>query len=184
MRDEDASNRDPISIRLAHMDDVESLSEIEARAGALFREIGMSEIAAGETLPRKDLAAGVIERRLWVAEAGGGELAGFALVIQLDGGPHLEEISVHPRFGRRGLGARILEAVVGELADRGHRRVSLSTFLHVPWNAPFYRKHGFLELSEHAYSQEFVELRRHEAVAGLAVDQRVIMCRDLDRERD
>lgn len=71
-----------ITIELAGSDDVAALPEIERAAGGLF---------AGCTLA--------------------GAIVGFALVGLIDGQPHLEEMDVHPAFGRRGIGARLLAAV-------------------------------------------------------------------------
>lgn len=184
MSGRDSSQTDRFEIRLARIDDVAQLGEVEAAAGQLFLDVGMPEIATGETLAREQLEAGVDAELLWVAQASSAGIAGFALVVTLEAGPHLEELSVHPRYGRQGLGARLVEAVASELAIRGCRRLSLATFSHVPWNAPFYRKLGFSELAEDQYSPEIVALRRDEAAEGLALEQRVIMCRDLESPAD
>ena len=76
-----------------------------------------------------------------------GELAvGFAHVLELGGGWHLEQIAVHPAHGRRGLGSALLDGVCREVASRGGHAVTLRTFADVAWNAPFYERHGFVEL--------------------------------------
>ncbi len=168
-------------IRLATIDDIAQLSEVESAAAQLFKAVGKSEIAAGETFDRVDLEAGVAAKQLWVAQASSGEIAGFALVICLDAGPHLEEVSVHPLHGRQGIGAHLVEFVASDLEQRGHPRLSLSTFLHVPWNAPFYRKIGFRELPEAEYSPEIVALRHREAAEGFALEERIIMFRSLEQ---
>jgi ribosomal protein S18 acetylase RimI-like enzyme len=67
-------------------------------------------------------------------------------VLDLDGHWHLEQIAVDPAHGRRGIGAALLEATHGELVARGAREVTLMTYADVPWNGPFYARHGYVEL--------------------------------------
>ena len=71
----------------------------------------------------------------------------FVHVLEIDGQAHLEQLSVHPEYGRRGIGRRLVEAAKAEAGDRGHARLTLRTYVDVPWNAPFYATCGF-ELSE------------------------------------
>lgn len=80
-----------------------------------------------------------------VAETASGAVAGFVQVLEVDGLAHLEQISVAPEHGRRGVGRRLLEAAVEEAGRRGHERMTLRTYADVPWNAPFYAGAGFAE---------------------------------------
>ena len=68
---------------------------------------------------------------------------GFAVAEPFAGMFWLNELSVDPEFGRRGIG-RALVAAIGELAGaRGFASVGLSTFRDVPFNAPFYARCGY-----------------------------------------
>ena len=98
---------------------------------------------------------------------------------QRDDAVHLEEMDVVPGHGRRGLGARLLEHVCSWAQARGHASVTLSTFRDVPWNAPFYRKHGFRDLQPEEWSPSMRSLQESEARHGLRVEARVFMRRDL-----
>ena len=49
-----------------------------------------------------------------------------------------------PRFGRLGLGRLLVKAVLAAAEERGYRAVTLRTYAHVPWNAPFYLSCGFV----------------------------------------
>lgn len=71
-------------------------------------------------------------------------LAGFVHVLDLDGNAHLEQLSVLPEFGRRGIGRRLVEAAKAEARARGCSRMTLRTYADVPWNAPFYSSCGFV----------------------------------------
>ena len=73
----------------------------------------------------------------------GDQLIGFAHVLDFDGRFHLEQLSVHPRWQRQGLGQRLLVAAERAVVERGGSVVTLRTFADVPWNAPFYRRHGY-----------------------------------------
>jgi hypothetical protein len=56
--------------------------------------------------------------------------------------------------------------------------VTLSTFRDVPWNGPFYRKHGFRDLQPSEWTPSLRAIRKHEAEHGLRVDARVFMRHD------
>lgn len=70
---------------------------------------------------------------------------GFAHVLTCASDAHLEQLSVVPDFGRRGIGRALLTRSVAESAQRGFTRMTLRTFRTVPWNADFYATHGFSE---------------------------------------
>lgn len=78
----------------------------------------------------------------------GDPAVGFVHVLELEGHAHLEQISVHPDHGRRGVGAALLEAACAEAQARGHAGITLMTYADLPWNGPFYAHHGFAEVEE------------------------------------
>jgi GNAT superfamily N-acetyltransferase len=87
-----------------------------------------------------------------VAEPGfvlvaGAPAVGFAHVLEVEGDAHLELLAVRRDHGRQGIGTALVAAAKAEARARGHRRLTLSTYRDVPWNAPFYTRLGFTELS-------------------------------------
>ena len=72
-------------------------------------------------------------------------VVGFVHVLEIDGHAHLEQLSVLPSFGRRGIGRQLVAAALAEARRRGHTDVTLRTYTEVPWNAPFYASCGFVE---------------------------------------
>lgn len=80
-----------------------------------------------------------------VAVDSDGRPLGFAHVLELDARFHLEQLSVHPDAQRRGIGAALLAAAEDGVRARGASVVTLRTFADVPWNAPFYRRHGYAD---------------------------------------
>lgn len=129
-------------IRFAPPTDAAAVEQIENEADRLLidrlQPEGWSDAPSGDTR-----LAG--HGFLLVVELVGGDVAGFAHVLEVDGVCNLEQLSVHPAHARQGLGRALVNAAKRHAADRGHARISLRTFADVPWNAPFYRSAGFVE---------------------------------------
>ncbi|WP_018657174.1 GNAT family N-acetyltransferase [Actinomadura flavalba] len=162
---------DDDAVRAAEEDDLAVLPGIERSADALFAPLGIT-FPPGPLVIEELIGTGA---RILVA---GRPPAGFAGTVPLDGGVHLEQIAVHADAIRRGTGTRLLRAVVAEAERSGAARVSLLTFRDVPWNAPWYARHGFAELPQ---AQWGAGLRAHwaaEVAAGLGdLGRRVVMAR-------
>ncbi|WP_369133069.1 GNAT family N-acetyltransferase [Modestobacter sp. I12A-02662] len=123
------------AVRVADADDLAQLAAVEAVADELFRPLGIVD------LPPPASAA---ERaRAWRVLVAGRPVQGFAVLELVDGAVHLEQLSVHPAAGRRGIGGALLAAVVTAARESGADRVTLLTYADVPWNAPFYARHGW-----------------------------------------
>jgi len=88
---------------------------------------------------------------------------GFTLTSQRPPDLYLDEIAVHPDHGRQGLGGALLQHVLHAAKEAGERSVSLSTFRKVPWNAPFYAKHGFKPLPEKKWTHWMHDLNTRQA---------------------
>lgn len=166
-----------IEIGLARPDDLAILPAVELDAATLFAELDLPDsVLATATAPEDFLEAQQLGL-LWVARAGG-VAVGFALVEMVGGLPHLEELDVRPAYGRRGIGARLLRAVLEWARDAGHAGVTLTTFRDPPWNAPFYARHGFRAMAEHELSPALRALVADEIARGLDPATRVTMvCR-------
>lgn len=129
------------SARLASTADLEVLRDIEVAADTRFAE------AAGQPLdwPRPPTGRQRAAMGGWLVVVGS-PAVGFAHVLDLGGQTHLEQLSVLPEWGRRGVGEMLLGAAYGLALDAGHRQVLLRTFADVPWNGPWYAAHGFRQL--------------------------------------
>lgn len=161
--------------------DVALLGPIEVAAGARFREVGMDDIADDEPLPDGLLLDALRDGRLWVAELGG-EVVGYALGIRIGPGGrqhHLEQVSVVPDAGGRGVGAALVEAVAAWARAAGGTSLTLATFRALPWNAPWYERLGFEAVPDAELDGPLREVRDHEAAIGLDVTERVCMRRAL-----
>lgn len=126
-----------------------------------------------------ELEAAQQQGLLWVAALGGMPV-GFALIRMLARRrPHLEEMDVHPRHGRQGLGKGLVQAAIEWGRANQQHSLTLTTFRHLPWNMPFYVRLGFVELSPAELEPELAELLRDEAARGLDPYRRVVLCHPL-----
>ncbi len=130
-----------LRVRPAVDEDAASIEEIEEAADQL-----LISLFRATDWPAPDAAAErlALPGFLLLAEADGIP-AGFVHVLDLDGPAHLEQVSVLPRFARRGIGRILVRAAMDEAAGRGHDDMTLRTYADVPWNAPFYASCGFTE---------------------------------------
>jgi GNAT superfamily N-acetyltransferase len=167
-----------ICIRTPRDDELAQLREIERAAGALFADVDLADVAAHEPESVETLARYVDDGRAWVVVVRDTPV-GFALVDIVDGMAHLEQLSVRPDHGRRGLGAALLEDVCEWARQHHFEAVTLTTFGHLRWNAPFYASHGFRVLNEHELGPGLQQRREDEAQHGLEPALRVCMCRQL-----
>ena len=166
------------TIRAPRTDELEQLREIERAAGVLFAEIGFEEVAADEPASVETLAEYVLDDRAWLIADDNDVPIGYTVVDVVDGLAHLEQLSVLPSRGRQGLGAALLEHVCDWATRHRFAAVTLTTFTEVPWNAPFYAKHGFRVMNDSEVGPELRELRALEAAHGLDPAPRVCMRRD------
>jgi GNAT superfamily N-acetyltransferase len=117
--------------------------------------------------------------QVWVVAEACDQPVGFAIASIHDGVAHLDELHVLPQHGGRGLGTGLIEAVGLWAWRSASPSLTLSTLLDVPWNAPFYSRRGFRILEPSEWSDSLRGLRGLEQRAGLPVDRRVMMGRDL-----
>lgn len=162
-------------IRLATPEDLPVLQRIEVRAGELFTEIGMPEIAAHPP-PELDELAGAAAVLVAVPDDGG-EPIGYAVIELVDDETHLEQVSVLPEAGGRGVGTALLEAVVDWARARGDEAVTLTTFRDVAFNGPLYAKRGFDHVPEDEWTPSQRAIIAAQAAMGMDPAARTVMRR-------
>ena len=154
--------------------DIGALGAIE-RAAATLLEGYAPRAVLDEVTEEAELLEAQHAGLLWVALLDDVPV-GFALVSMIGhGSPHLEEIDVDPRHGRRGLGAALVRAVCDWASRAGHVEVTLTTFRSLPWNMPFYARLGFREVPTDALSPELRAIVEDETARGLDPAGRVVM---------
>lgn len=155
------------------------IAEIERAAGTLFPEADIPAAMLAQTTPIPQLREAQEAGRLWVALSASGEPVGFAFARDLEGEAHLQEVDVRPDHGRRGIGASLVQAVAGWARASGTRRLTLTTFVHLAWNAPFYEGLGFRRIPAAELTPALSAILRREAEEGLDPSRRVAMGLDL-----
>ncbi len=165
-----------VAIRAYRSEDGLALREIERRAGERFREVGLDHVADHAPPSRAMLAAFAALGQAWVAVGSDNLPVGYLLLQLLDGRPHIEQVSVHPDHQGRGVGRALVAQAVGWAAQRGDGLITLNTFRDiVPWNAPWYRHLGFVEMDPADIGPELLALCQAEADLGLEPQLRVTM---------
>jgi GNAT superfamily N-acetyltransferase len=166
-------------IRAARRHELPTLQDIENEADLVFRRVAMPWV-----LPMAPADRGLLEDarragRLWVAADGANRPIGFALLRRLDGKAWLHQLSVLPRHAGRGIGGALLEQACLEARQERHAALFLSTYLGVPWNAPFYARRGFSVVPLAQYTAVMRLERAHERQLGHPIWRRCLMRREL-----
>jgi ribosomal protein S18 acetylase RimI-like enzyme len=162
-------------IRPATPGDLPLLQNLERAAGAPFRDLGMGAIADDEPPGLGTLEGYRRAGRCWVAADDRDRPAGYLLAEPVDGALHIEQVSVHPRAARRGVGRELLAHAAGRARAEGLTALTLTTFAEVPWNAPYYARLGFRSLAGEELTPGLRRIRAAEAAHGLDRWPRVCM---------
>jgi ribosomal protein S18 acetylase RimI-like enzyme len=168
-----------ILVRPARPDEFQPIRILERASAQRFVGL-MDALAADDPSSAALLAERIAGDGLLVA-ASGESLAGFVMFRTVEDRLYVEQIDVLPAFGGRRIGATLLDAVADRAKAAGLAGLSLSTFRDVPWNAPYYRRLGFLEAVDPTPGMRAI--RAEHLARGLDEDARVFMVRDaLDGE--
>jgi GNAT superfamily N-acetyltransferase len=162
-----------IRIRPGKSEDVPFLCDIERDAVQLFATVDMLEITLADATAVPVYEAAAAAGLLLVAETP--EPAGFALLQPLDGGLYLYELDVARRHQRQGIGGALVAAAFER--TRGLDHLTLTTFRDVPWNAPWYRRLGFVEVGPEGVGPGLAEIFERERAHGHDMTRRVALRR-------
>lgn len=166
-------------IRIAAADELALLSAIEVAAGEAFRALGMDAVADDAPPTVEELAAYQVDGRAWVAVDDADRPVGYALAMKVDGGAHLEQVTVHPAAAGHRIGSALIDEVDRWAAGRGLAWLTLTTFVDVPWNAPYYERLGFRAIAAETLTAGLRSIREHERAHGLDAWRRVAMRRSV-----
>jgi GNAT superfamily N-acetyltransferase len=126
------------SIRPARAEELVLLPALEAAADTMFAPFDHG-VFPGPGTP-DDFAAAL------VVLVSGDPPVGLCRIDALGPGAHLEQLSVYPEHGRRGIGRSLLRAGITWATDHDYDQLTLATYRDVPWNGPFYASEGFVEI--------------------------------------
>jgi GNAT superfamily N-acetyltransferase len=168
------------SVTLAGKEHLAAIGPIETAAATLFSEADLPTDIRYRVTATDILREAQDDARIWVALADGDLPVGFAMATLVDNEAHLDELNVMPNYGRRGIGTELVKAVTRWARDEGFSVLTLITFKHLPWNAAFYEKQGFVRLTAAELDGELAGLIAEEGKAGIDVNKRLAMQLVLD----
>lgn len=137
---------DAIAVRVARADELPLLPPLEKDADDMFLSLGIGPLPGPGSV--EDLAAAEVVLVV------GDPPQGFARLdllktpdgaVAAPGSVHLEQLSVDPDHGRRGVGRALLREAVVWATEQGYHELTMATYRDVPWNGPFYVSEGFTE---------------------------------------
>ena len=159
-------------------EEIPALIAVDLAASQLFAGTGyLSDEDLTDHVPAEVFEAAIPLGHVFVARDRKGTPAGFVLTSEREGTLYIDQISVDPAHGRRGLGAALVNRVVRNATARKLKTVTLSTFRDLAWNGPFYRQLGFREISRKRMDPWMLVLEETQAEAGLDVARRCFMAR-------
>lgn len=168
-----------MNVRPAREDDLRRLRDIERAAGRAFADLGMHLVADDEPPSLDTLREYADAGRAWVRTDDEDRAVAYLLAEVVDGCAHLEQVSVHPDHARRGLGGELVSALEGWARAHELPAITLTTYVDVPWNGPYYERLGFRFLADAELTPGLRRIRRAEADRGLDRWPRAAMRREL-----
>lgn len=168
------------SLRLARESDAAAMPAIERAAADLFaQDRGLKGFDWDDTWKVPELERLIRKGHCLVAHVGEA-MAGFLVAQPFSRELHIWEMDVHPRFGRRGIGSGLVRAALIDARNTGFKALTLTTFRDLPWNAPFYARLGFEEVTALDAHPRLAGELANEVEDGLPADRRCAMICFLD----
>ncbi len=168
------------SLRLARVADAAAMPGIERAAAAAFAaEPSLAGLDFTRTRSEADFARLIRKGHCLVAHVGEA-MAGFVVAERFSRELHIWEMDVAPQFQRRGIGAGLVRAAQIDARNTGIAALTLTTFRDVAWNAPFYARLGFEEVTALDAHPRLAGELANEVDDGLPADRRCAMICFLD----
>lgn len=168
-----------VQIRTAKSFEIELIRRIERTSASRYLGTDRASLAEDEPTDATTLAQRIAEDGLLAAVVGDGPPVAFVMFREVEGCGYVEQIDVLPSQAGRRIGARLLDAVAELGRGRGWPALTLSTFRDVPFNAPYYRRLGFVDLPDAALTPGLAEIRAEHLARGLDETTRVFMRRPI-----
>lgn len=167
---------------------------IEAAERQHFPQLRQVELSAFETLRSAGAVSGepmastdeelqryLDDGLLYVAIDDDGDPVGYvgATIVAEENCIHVGEMDVHPAFQGKGIGRRLLLAILNAARLRGLTFATLTTDRIAPFNARFYQTLGFALVEGTERSHRLTTILEEEIAKGLDPSRRCAMRREL-----
>jgi len=168
------------TLRLARERDADAMPAIERAAAELFIADGMlPDFDPDDTWSTEELRRFIRKGHSLVSHVGE-TLKGFLVSQPFRRELHIWEMDVTPRYQQRGIGTGLVRACLIDARNAGFRAVTLTTFRDLAWNAPFYARLGFEEVTALDAHPRLAGELANEADDGLPAERRCAMIAFLD----
>lgn len=164
-------------IRAAVEQDLPAIRAVERAAGVLFTEAGMRFVGEMQPAGLDDLRRFVRDGRAWVYVDADDRPIAFVLADAVDGHGHVEQVSVHPDHAGHGFGRQLIDRTDEWAAEQGLSGLTLTTYVEVPWNGPYYERLGFRFIPDDQLTDGLRAIRAKETALGLDRWPRAAMIR-------
>ncbi|NEQ51448.1 MAG: GNAT family N-acetyltransferase, partial [Leptolyngbya sp. SIO3F4] len=140
-------------------------------------KLGLTSEQLQDIVPIEFLHQAQQQQQLWIAVKKSSQAApvGFVIVDNLANGWFVVELDVLPEHGRQGIGSALMKQVLQAAFEQSCSVVTLTTFRHVPWTIPFYRRLGFEIVVPTHYTPDIRIIVNHEETYGFSRHVRVVM---------
>ncbi len=168
------------SLRLARADDAEAMPAIELAASVLFKDdpdlVGLDF----DDHWQPDELRRLIRKGHCLVSHVGEEMVGFLVSQPFQRELHIWEMDVLPAQQGKGIGAGMVRACQIDARNSGFKAITLTTFRDLPWNAPFYARLGFEQVTALDAHPRLAGELANEADDGLPAERRCAMIHFLD----
>lgn len=168
-------------IRKTELPDIESLQLVERSAGKVFKSLPNLAWIADDSVMSADEHRRLIAKGLsWIAlDTLCQTICGFIHAEIIEGEFYIGEVSVSETYQKKGIGSKLLKTALAQAKSLGVSNATLTTFKDVPWNAPYYRRLGFIILAADILPQYLGRKLQEEKSAGLPLESRCAMRKTL-----
>ena len=168
-------------IRKTELSDVEHLPLVERSAGSAFKSLPSLAWIADDSVMSVEEHKHLLAKGLsWIAlNSLSQTICGFINAEVIDGEFYVGEVSVSEAYQKKGIGSKLFETALTEAKSLGLSTATLTTFIDVPWNAPYYQRLGFVILTADKLPQYLKRKLQEEKLAGLPLDLRCAMRKTL-----
>ncbi len=154
-------------VRAARPDEMLLLIAIERAAGELFRSLGMDLVADDDPGTAEELHVYAEDGRALVSVDAADRPTGYLLLDSVDDAAHIEQVSVHPAYARQGIGRSLIEQAAAWARSHDLDSLTLTTYIDVPWNGPYYERLGFRYIDAGEETPALRAIRERERAMGL-----------------
>lgn len=145
------STKTDMYVRPAREREISLAVDIDDDACSMFTDRGLHlDLDPSHPFVRAELArwteAARLQRLLFACTSTG-QPVGFAVLDFVDGKPHLDQLSVRRSFMKQGIGKTLVERAKAWSIQAGE--LWMTTYSEIiPWNAPWYRRLGFVAMKD------------------------------------